>query len=71
MPEQKYPEPVVGAFIFNPQGKVFLMKSFKWKGDYTFPGGHIKSGEKLEDAVKREVKEETGLNVYNIKFVRF
>jgi len=71
MPKQKYPEPVVGAFIFSPQGKIFLMKSYKWKGVYTVPGGHVDLGEKLEDAVKREVKEETGLKVFGLKFFRF
>lgn len=67
--EQKYPEPTVGAMIFNPEGKIFLMKSPKWKNVYTFPGGHVELGEKIEDTVKREVKEETGLDVFDLEFV--
>lgn len=66
---QKYPEPVVGAFIFNPQGQLFLMKSHKWKGLYVVPGGHIEVGETMEKALKREVREETGLEVVEPKFI--
>jgi len=69
MTEQKYPEPTVGALIFNQEGKVFLMTSPKWKGKYSLPGGHIEFGENIEDTVRREVKEETNLDVFNIQFL--
>lgn len=69
--KQQYPEPTVGALIFNPTGKIFLMKSHKWRGEYVIPGGHVELGEKMEDAVRREVKEETGLDVYNLEFICF
>lgn len=71
MTAQKYPEPTVGALIFNPEGRLFLMKSHKWRGKYTIPGGHIELGERMEETVKREVKEETGLDVFGIEFVCF
>lgn len=67
--EQQYPEPTVGALIFNPEGKLFLMKSHKWRGQYCIPGGHIELGERIEDALRREVKEETNLDVYDLEFV--
>lgn len=66
---QRYPEPTVGALIFNDEGKIFLVKSHKWNGKYVIPGGHIELGETIEKALKREVKEETGLKVSDIKFV--
>jgi len=71
MSKQKFPEPTVGALIFNPEGKIFLMKSHKWRGKYVIPGGHIELGEKIEEALRREVKEETGLDVDDIEFIRF
>ena len=71
MTEQQFPEPSVGALIFGPDGKIFLMRSHKWRDKYTVPGGHIELGETLEDALKREVKEETGFDIYDIKFIFF
>lgn len=53
---QKYPEPIVGALIFNNKDEIFLMKSHKWEGKYVIPGGHIELGETIEEALKREVK---------------
>jgi nucleoside triphosphatase len=60
---QVYPEPTVGALIVNNEGKILLAKSHKWFDKYTLPGGHIEVGESMIDAVRREVKEEVGLDV--------
>jgi nucleoside triphosphatase len=65
----KYPEPTVSAIIFNPEGKILLCKSHKWGDKYVIPGGHIELGEKMEEALKREILEETGLNIYDIKLI--
>lgn len=50
--------------------KILLQNRVKkdWKG-YTLPGGHVEAGESFVDAVKREMKEETGLNIQNPKLV--
>jgi nucleoside triphosphatase len=69
MTEQKFPEPTVGALIFNIEGKLFLMKSHKWHGKYVIPGGHIELGETAEQALIREIKEETNLDIYGIEFL--
>ena len=69
MEKKDYPEVTVGALVFNPEGKVFLMTSPKWQGQYSLPGGHIEMGENIEDAIKREVKEETSLDIFDIKFL--
>ena len=68
---QQYPEPTAGALIFNPEGKLFLMKSHKWLGKYVVPGGHIELGETIEEAVIREVKEETNLDIHDVRFLLF
>ncbi|MDP2906628.1 MAG: NUDIX domain-containing protein [Nanoarchaeota archaeon] len=68
---KQYPEPACGALIFNPEGKLFLMKSHKWRNKYVVPGGHIELGETIEKALKREIKEETGLSIFDIRFLNF
>jgi len=69
MAQQQYPEPTVGALIFDSEDKLFLMRSHKWHDNYVVPGGHIELGERSEDALIREVKEETGLDVYDLELL--
>jgi len=71
MAEQRFPEPTVGVFIFNQQGKLLLLRSHKWPGVYVVPGGHVELGERLEEAAVREAKEETGLDIHDLEFINF
>ena len=71
MADQQFPEPTVGIFIFNQKGEVLLLQSHKWPGVYVVPGGHVELGEHLEEAVVREAKEETGLDIYDPEFIIF
>lgn len=38
-----------------------------WKGR-AFPGGHLEEGEAITDCVKREMKEETGLDLISVQY---
>lgn len=69
MPEQEYPEPIAGALILNKKGEILLMKSHKWKDKYMMPGGHIELGEGSKEALKREIKEETSLEIHDIELL--
>lgn len=37
-----------------------VLMQLRWSGDFGFPGGKVDDGENLEQALRREVKEETG-----------
>jgi len=68
-PQKQYPEPTVGALIFNDKNQLLIVKTHKWKGNYTIPGGHVELGERLEEAVNREIREETGLTMTRADFL--
>lgn len=59
----------MGALIVNSNGEILLVKSYKWGSKYTVPGGHIELGERSEVAVRREVKEEVGLEVEPVRIL--
>lgn len=56
------------AFIVH-NGKILLLReSSKYgegtqSGNYDVPGGRIKQGERFDESLSREIKEETGLSV--------
>lgn len=54
----------VGALLFR-DGAILLIQRGQepLKGSWTLPGGLVEPGERLADAVRREMKEETGLDV--------
>lgn len=59
----------IGVFIFK-DGK-FLMQQrvgSHGAGTWSVPGGHLEFGESFADTAKREVKEETDLEIKNIRF---
>ena len=53
----------VGVVVFNEKNEVLLVKEKHSNIGFKLPGGHIDDGELITSAVKREVKEETGIDV--------
>ncbi|MDE3066017.1 MAG: NUDIX domain-containing protein [Verrucomicrobiota bacterium] len=67
--EPPRPQATVGALIFNAQGEVLMLRTHKWSGLWGIAGGKIKWGEASEAALRREILEETGLEVTDVRFV--
>ena len=59
------------AGVLVRKDKVLLVKRNRepYKNTWMFPAGFVELGEHPEEAVKREFKEETGLNVTKAKFM--
>ena len=64
---------VAKVVIIDDSERVLMLKRSdyvdKYSGQWDLPGGHIKTGEELEDGMKREVKEETNLDIDGTIFV--
>jgi len=64
----QYPLATVGALVVGPTGHILIAKTTKWRGSWGVPGGKVDWGETLEAALKREFREEVGLNLYDIRY---
>lgn len=65
---------VAAAILLDSQGRVLLVGN-DWQGHgrvrYTLPGGVVERGESTLDALTREVKEETGLEITSISHLAY
>ena len=65
----KYPIVIgVGAVIEDGAGRILLVKHIPerggfWQGRWICPGGELELGETIEEGIKREVREETQLEI--------
>jgi len=62
------PIATVGALVSDTDGRVLLLRTHKWSGLWGIPGGKVRHGEPCEIALRRELREETGLEVGEVRF---
>jgi phosphoglycolate phosphatase-like HAD superfamily hydrolase/ADP-ribose pyrophosphatase YjhB (NUDIX family) len=67
--ETHAPVATVGALVFDDAGRALLVRTHKWSDLWGIPGGKIKWGESSLDALRRELKEETDLEIQDIEFI--
>lgn len=57
-----------GALIFNDAGQILLLKHrFRAGSGWGIPGGFLENGEQPEQALRRELREEIGLEVNHVE----
>ncbi len=61
----------VGAVVLDAEQRVLLVRRGQEPllGEWSLPGGALELGEPLEDGIRREVREETGLDVEPVEIV--
>lgn len=66
---EQYPKVGIGVMIIK-NGKVLLGKrrGSHGEGEYAWPGGHLEYMESIVECARREVREETGMEIDNIRF---
>lgn len=59
------------AVILNGEDKVLVLRHLlRPKGGWGLPGGFIDAGEQPVDAIRRELKEETGITLEELRMIR-
>ncbi len=60
----RHPIPAVGALVFDAERVLLVQRGNEpARGRWAIPGGRVKWGETLAEAVAREVQEETGIQI--------
>lgn len=66
--EEKKIKKCVGPIILDEQDRILLITNKKWKNEegediYVVPGGEIEGNETEEEALRREIREELGIEI--------
>jgi 8-oxo-dGTP diphosphatase len=71
MPFPATPALTTDCVVFDERGYVLLIRrgNEPFKGSYALPGGFVDVGERVEDSCRRELSEETGLHVGELRLV--
>ena len=70
MPTPKSPLLAADCVIFHDDAVVLIKRKYDpFKGQYALPGGMVEIGESVEAACRREMMEETGLTVDNLRLI--
>jgi 8-oxo-dGTP diphosphatase len=61
----------VGVIVTDREGKVLLLEHiFRPASGWGIPGGFVEHGEQPEAAIRREIREETGIELENVRMLR-
>ena len=65
LPRSFSPEPVASAIPRDGDGRIWLLRRtlHAGAGRWTFPGGFVEIGESVEDAARRETREEMEIDI--------
>lgn len=68
--QEQFPKVGIGVMVIK-NGRVLLCKrkGSHGAGQYAWPGGHMEHMESFDECIRREVREETGMEIDTIRFL--
>src|SRR3989338_251193 len=60
---------IVALVLQNEKGEIWFGRRPKWGGLWAIPGGHVERNELIEEAARREIQEEVGLDLQELEYL--